>query len=77
VPRISPLPLLPIPTLHASLSAAGVASLRTSSGASVTALDAGTYGVVVTDRSRRAGFHLDGPDLNVTSSPTARTAAAE
>jgi hypothetical protein len=66
-PTPSPLPLLPIPTLHASVSAGGVASLRTAAGARVTELDAGTYRIVVTDRSRRAGFRLRGPGLDVSS----------
>jgi hypothetical protein len=66
-PTPSPLRLLPIPTLHASLSAKGVASLRTNSGTSVSELDAGTYYVVLADRDRHAGFHLSGPDLNVSS----------
>jgi hypothetical protein len=66
-PTPSPLPLLPVPTLRASLSATGKVSLRTSAGASVRSLDAGTYFVVVADRARQAGFHLSGPDLNVSS----------
>jgi hypothetical protein len=66
-PTPSPLPLLPMPTLYASLSASGAASLRTSSGEGVTILDAGTYHVIVTDRSHRAGFRLRGPDLDVSS----------
>jgi hypothetical protein len=66
-PTPNPLPLLPIPALKASVSAAGVAALRTSAGVRVTELDAGTYRIVVTDRSRRAGFHLGGPGLHASS----------
>jgi hypothetical protein len=66
-PTTNPLPLLPIPALHATIDAAGHASLRTSSGAKVTELDAGSYVVFVTDRSRRAAFGLQGPDLDLSS----------
>jgi len=37
-------------------------SLRRSSGAKVTALRAGTYTIVVRDRSRSMNFRLSGPD---------------
>ena len=66
-PTPYPLPLLPVPTLQASVSAAGPPVLRTSSGARVTELDAGTYRIVVTDRNRRAGFDLRGPGLHLNS----------
>jgi hypothetical protein len=66
-PTTSPVPLLPIPTLQASLSATGVASLRTTSGTNVSEIDAGTYNLVLTDRDRQAGFRLTGPDLNLAS----------
>jgi hypothetical protein len=60
-PPQTPFQLLPVPTLHASVSSKGVASLRTSSGKTVKTLDAGTYDVVVADHSRTVGFHLSGP----------------
>lgn len=66
-PTPDPLPLLPLRTLHATVTAGGATSLRTSSGATVRTLDADTYRVIVTDRSRRAGFHLTGPGLDRSS----------
>jgi hypothetical protein len=63
-PPHHPLRLLPLPTLHALVTSTGVATLRTSSGARVRLLEAGTYRVVVTDHSRRAGFRLRGPHLD-------------
>jgi hypothetical protein len=62
------LPLLPIPALKASVNASGAVALRTFAGAKVTQLDAGTYRIVVTDRNRRAGFHLGGPGLHMNTS---------
>ena len=66
-PTPAPLPLLPIPTLRASVSAAGVPFLHTASGTKPMALDAGEYNIIVTDRSRHAGFRLTGPGLDLTS----------
>jgi hypothetical protein len=56
-----PLPLLPVPTLHALVRANGTTSLTDASGAVLSALDAGQYTIDVADRSRRAGFMLAGP----------------
>ena len=57
-PTPDPLPLLPIPVLHALVRANGTTTFTQSSGAALSALDAGVYTVDVTDRSRRAGFLL-------------------
>src|SRR5205085_11296600 len=57
-PTPSPLPRRSVPKLIGSVSASGKVTLRTSSGGSVATLDAGTYTVVVQDRSTRNGFHL-------------------
>jgi hypothetical protein len=61
------LPLVSVPKLVGSVSASGKVTLRTASGDSVATLDAGPYTVVVQDRSKRNGFHLSGPDLEVST----------
>lgn len=53
----------PPSTLTASVHPGSV-SFKTSFGQTVTALEEGSYRVVVTDASRRAGFSLTGPGLN-------------
>ena len=66
-PTPSPLPLIPVPSLTASVSATGKVTLQTASGSSVTALDAGSYTVVVHDRSKRDGFRLSGPNFQMST----------
>ncbi len=66
-PTPSPLPLIPVPKLIASVSALGKATLKTAPGTVVTTLDAGPYTVIVQDRSRRDGFRLSGPDLQMST----------
>jgi hypothetical protein len=61
----SPLPLLPAPVLSAAVSPNGTAILQDQTRASFASLDAGTYTIVVRDRSTRGGFHLSGPDLDL------------
>lgn len=60
-PPHTPMQLLPVPTLFGTVTRTGATSLRTASGARVSTLDAGTYVVIVRDRSRRYGFGLRGP----------------
>jgi hypothetical protein len=66
-PTPSSLPLLPIPTLTASLTPSGRVTLKGANGNSIAALDAGTYRVVIHDRSRLAGFRLVGRAPYVTT----------
>jgi hypothetical protein len=66
-PTPSPLPLLPVPKLIGSVSAVGRVTLKTALDNSVTALDAGPYALVVEDRSKRDGFRLSGPDLQMST----------
>jgi hypothetical protein len=66
-PTPSPLPLLPVPKLIGSVSAAGKVTLKTASGDVVKALDAGPYTLIVRDRSKRYGFRLSGPDLQMST----------
>jgi hypothetical protein len=63
----SPLPLLPVPKLIASMTATGRVTFKTASGNSVVTLEAGQYTVVVQDRSKRDGFRLSGPDLQLST----------
>jgi hypothetical protein len=59
-----PLPLPPIPILHASVGPGRAISLRTASGQPVVNLDSGQCRIVVRDHSTRDDFHLRGPDVN-------------
>ena len=63
-PTPNPLPLPPIPTLDAAVGLRGAASLKTSTGDPVLALDSGPYRIVVKDRTSRAGFELRGPGID-------------
>jgi hypothetical protein len=56
-PTPSPPPDLPVPVIRGAVAANGSVSLRDSSG-SITALDAGEYTLIVTDKSKRFGFYL-------------------
>jgi hypothetical protein len=55
---VVPIPRSPTPRLLATLSAGGRATISAPSGRP------GTYTIVVTDRSRSAGFRLVGPGVN-------------
>lgn len=63
-PTPNPLPVEATPTLRASVGPGKTIALRAASGERVTQLDAGTYVIVVTDRSLRENFHLLGPDID-------------
>jgi hypothetical protein len=71
-PTPNPLPVLPIPTLRASVGPGQTIALRAASGQRVTQLDAGSYLVVATDRSLRENFHIAGPDIDRRTGPQFR-----
>jgi len=54
-------PALAATTLRASVGPGPTITLKTSSGRVVRNLKAGSYAIVVRDRSRRHNFHLIGP----------------
>jgi hypothetical protein len=55
------------PVLRAAVDVRGRATLTTARGRPVSAVDAGTYRLVIADRSRNAGFRLAGPGLGVST----------
>jgi hypothetical protein len=57
----------PVLTGDVGLNDSFVITLTNASGAKVTHLDAGTYTLVVHDRSAFHNFHLSGPEVNVTT----------
>ncbi len=69
VPRATPqpLPLPPIPTLYATVRPGSGVSLTTAAGDPVTRLVSGRYRIVVRDFSATADFHLEGPDIDLSS----------
>jgi hypothetical protein len=67
-PTPSPLPLVSVPKLSGSVSSTGKVTLKTASGGVVKTLDAGPYTILVQDRSKRYGFRLSGPDLQMSTS---------
>ena len=66
-----PAPAKPTPKLLATVGPKSTISLRSSSGAALKSVKAGTYSIVVRDRSKAHNFHLVGVGVNKKSSVSA------